>query len=181
MAQKRPYSPTGNWLWPHNCVFICFPILFLFFQVEMTNLFQRTLVENNLFMSLPQLARACAGNAGDLSEAIYKHRRWASCTHCFFLLLFPLLFYSFLFMRVSKFLPKGDHVSVKLLIPLIHNKVLCPFQCKIFSGCLCFFTTSFLVNSLHTWSVATAASELNVAENHINVISVVMKWIQYTP
>ena len=100
---------------------------------------------------------------------------------CFFLLWFPLLFHSFLLLRFSKFLSKGHHVSLKLLIPLIPNKVLCPFRCKCFSGCLCSLTTSFLVNNLHTRSVATTASELNVVENHINIISVVMKSIQYTP
>ena len=89
MAEKRPHSPTGNQLWPHNLVFICFPISFMFFQVEMTNLFQRTLVENNLFMSLPQLARVCAGNAGDLSEAVHRRRRRASCTAQGHTLLFP--------------------------------------------------------------------------------------------
>lgn len=89
MAQKGPHSPTGNRLWPHNPFFMCFSILFLFFEVEMTNLFQRTLVENNLFMSLPQLARVCAGNAGDLSEAVCKHRRWTSCSTQGHTLLFP--------------------------------------------------------------------------------------------
>lgn len=79
-AHDRPCGPTGTRLRPYNLAFIYFPILFLFFQVEMTNLFQRTLVENNLFTLRPQLARACAGNAGDLSEAVHEHRRWASCT-----------------------------------------------------------------------------------------------------
>lgn len=145
----------------------------------MTNLFQRTLVENNLFMSLPQLARACAGNAGDLSEAIYKHRRWASCTTQGHTLLFPSFISSsfplFPFYEGFQMPLKGWSCFCKITGPSDNNKVLCPFQCKIFSGCLCFLTTAFLVNSLHTPSVATTASELNVVENHINVISVVMK------
>lgn len=82
-GSARPFCmkrPQPHRLCPHHLLLICFPILFLFFQVEMTNSFQRTLVENNLFMCLAQLARVRAGNAGDLSEAAHRHGRWASCT-----------------------------------------------------------------------------------------------------
>lgn len=73
-------TTQSHCLWLHNLVFVCFPVFFVFVQLEMTNLFQRTPVKNNIFMSLPQLARVCAGNAGDLSAAACKHRRWTSCT-----------------------------------------------------------------------------------------------------
>lgn len=107
--------------------------------------------------------RPLASTEGGLPAQHTSTCCWALGTSSF-LILFPLLFHFFRFVRASKFPSKCGHVSVKLLTPLTPDRVLCPFYCEPFSACLCFLTTSFLVNSLHTWSLPTAAAELNVVE-----------------
>lgn len=87
MAQRHHTVPLP--LAPQPCFRLFSRFFFMFVQLEMTNLFQRTPVKNNIFMSLPQLARVCAGNAGDLSAASCKHRRWTSCTAHEHVLLSP--------------------------------------------------------------------------------------------
>lgn len=86
-GSETPHSPSAS---GSTTLFsFVFPFFFMFVQLEMTNLFQRTPVKNNVFMSLPQLARVCAGNAGNLSAATCKHRRWTSCTAHEHVLLSP--------------------------------------------------------------------------------------------
>lgn len=160
-------GPQSHRLCPHHLPLICFPILFLFFQVEMTNSFQRTLVENNLcpLHSWPEPVQEMQVIYQSLftgtEDGFPAQLRGSS------LLLFPLLFHSSLFMRVSKFPFKGySHVAVKLLIPVISNKVLCPFQCKFLPASLFPYISP---RSQPASSITHNHSfELNAAENHMN-------------
>lgn len=107
-------------------------------------------------------------------------QRWASCTALPLswgkylpLILFPLL-HSFVFVSDSKCLSKWSRISVKFIFLWCLKKCSAPFYCQAYSACLCFPTTSILLNRLHTQSLPTPTSELNAGENHINVISVLM-------